>query len=83
MTLKGLEHVSVVGDTTAGGLGNNVWRELVNGWNYRMTISLTTDKNGISFEGTGIPPDEVVWISKADSVAGTDTQIEMAIELIR
>jgi len=52
MTLATQDHVAIVGDTTSGGLGLNTWRELPNGWNYRMTITLTSNNEGISFEST-------------------------------
>ena len=81
-TLRGLPHVSVVGDTTAGGLGNNIYRELPNGWTYRFTVWLTADGNGNIFEGRGIPPGFPVLISQQDSIDGIDTQLEKAIELL-
>ncbi len=81
--LKGLPYVHVVGDTTAGDIGLTVWRELPNGWNYRMTVTLTSNAEGISYEGTGIPPDYPVSLSKQDSIDGRDTQLEKAIELLR
>ncbi|MEL6562505.1 MAG: S41 family peptidase [Bacteroidota bacterium] len=83
MTLKDLTYVTIVGDTTAGGFGNSVWRELPNGWSYRMTITLISDKNGVSYEGIGIPPDEVIYISRQDSIDNRDPQIERAIELLK
>ena len=81
--LKGLSYVDVVGDTTAGDIGLTVWRELPNGWNYRMTVTLTSNADEISYEGIGIPPDYPVLLSKQDSLSGVDTQLEKAIELLR
>lgn len=83
MILKSQDHVSIVGDITAKGFGNSVWRELPNGWNYRMTTTLVSDENGISYEGIGITPDELVWISKTDSINNIDTQLEKAIEFLQ
>lgn len=83
MTLIREPHVTLVGDTTAGGLGLNVWRELPNGWNYRLTLSLVSDGEGVSYEYRGIPPDEVVFITRQDSIHEVDTQLEQAIELLR
>ncbi|WP_187696590.1 S41 family peptidase [Xanthovirga aplysinae] len=80
MALKDLENITVIGDTTAGSIGYFIGRELPNGWVYSITTALTSDRNGISYEGMGIPPDEVVWISKADSINGIDTQLEKAID---
>lgn len=83
MTLESQAHVTVVGDTTAGGLGLNAWRELPNGWNYRMTLTLTSNGEGISYEAAGIPPDEVVFFTMQDSINGIDPQIERAIEILQ
>ena len=83
MTLKTQGHVQIVGDTTAGGLGFNAWRELPNGWTYRLTTTLTSDKDRVSYEGRGIPPDQVVLFSVEDLENGIDPQLERAIELLR
>ncbi|MEM0938660.1 MAG: S41 family peptidase [Bacteroidota bacterium] len=82
MTLETQEHIMIVGDTTAGGLGLNTWRELPNGWNYRMTLTLTSNGDGISYEAQGIPPHEVVFFTKQDSIDRVDPQLDRAIELL-
>ncbi|MEM6736647.1 MAG: S41 family peptidase [Bacteroidota bacterium] len=82
MTLETQEHIMIVGDTTAGGLGLNTWRELPNGWNYRMTLTLTSNRDGISYEAQGIPPHEVVFFTKQDSIDRIDPQLDKAIELL-
>lgn len=76
------KHVTTVGDYTAGGLGLNSYRELPNGWNYRLTTTLTSNANNLTFEGSGIPPHEFVFITESDSVNGVDPQLEQAIELL-
>ncbi|MEM6633049.1 MAG: S41 family peptidase [Bacteroidota bacterium] len=75
-------YITTVGDFTAGGMGLNSYRELPNGWNYRLTTTLTSNANGVSFEGRGIPPDEQVFITAQDSIQGIDPQLERAIELL-
>ena len=76
-------NVTTIGDNTAGGLGANSYRELPNGWNYRFTTGLTTNAENVSYERTGIPPDEYVFITKTDSINGDDPQLERAIEILR
>jgi len=75
-------YVTTIGDFTAGGLGVNSYRELPNGWNYRLTTTLTSNRDDEIFERTGIPPHEIVYITKTDSINGIDTQLERAIELL-
>ena len=83
MTLRKMGNITLVGDTTAAGLGINIRRELPNGWSYRMTIGLVSDSDDISYEGIGVPPDEVVFISKQDSLMSMDKQLSRAIELLQ
>ncbi|MEL7002201.1 MAG: S41 family peptidase [Bacteroidota bacterium] len=82
MTLRKMNNVTIVGDTTAAGLGINLRRELPNGWSYRMTTGLVFDCDNVTFEGTGVPPDEVVFISKQDSTTRQDSQLLKALELL-
>lgn len=75
-------YITSVGDYSAGGLGLNSYRELPNGWNYRFTTTLTSNANDEIFEGNGIPPDELVYITKSDSINDIDPQLGRAIELL-
>ncbi len=77
-----LSNVKIIGDTTLGAFGNSIWRELPNGWSYRMTTTLTADKNGNVYEGKGIPPNITMWISKEDSTNGIDKILETAIDIL-
>jgi carboxyl-terminal processing protease len=77
------DYITTVGDFSAGGLGLNSYRELPNGWNYRLTTTLTSNRDDEFFEGKGVPPHERVFISKADSSSGIDPQLERAIDLLR
>lgn len=49
--------VTVVGDTTGGGSGNPMARELPNGWTYQLSRWIAYDSDGRTFEGVGLPPD--------------------------
>jgi len=60
LATKALPHVSLVGDTTGGGLGIPNGGQLPNGWTYRFSITqtLTLDKRP-DYEN-GIPPDIMI-----------------------
>lgn len=83
LQMKVFPNVTVVGDTTGGGSGNPIHRELPNGWGYRVPrwISYRPDKT--SFEGTGLVPDVPVWITKEDQDKQMDTIVEAALKLLR
>jgi C-terminal processing protease CtpA/Prc len=76
-------NITTVGDFSAGGLGLNTYRELPNGWNYRLTTTLTSNKDDEVFEALGIPPHVLVYITKTDSINMVDTQLERAIEILK
>ncbi|MEQ8705080.1 MAG: hypothetical protein RIC19_14235 [Phaeodactylibacter sp.] len=57
--------------------------ELPNGWGYSMSIGEWRAADGRSYEGIGLPPDEVVQNVRADYLNGRDEALERAIELLR
>lgn len=71
--------VTVVGDTTGGGSGYPLYRELPNGWKYRISRWIAYDAAGRTFEGVGLPPDHL--LSFADT-GTTDPILEKAIRLL-
>ena len=79
-----IPHVTIVGDTTGGGSGNPLKKELPNGWFLRTS---NTQKElaatGEDYQFIGISPDIAVWISEQDSLAGKDTILEEAIKLAK
>lgn len=79
---KILPRTITVGDTTAGGASSPIFRELPNGWSYRIPRQMFFTPNKQTVEGMGIAPDFPVWISKADSLAGRDPILERAIDLL-
>ena len=83
LMMRTLPHVTVVGDTTGGGSGNPVYRELPNGWTCRVPRWLEFTSNFESFEGVGLVPD--VWVSTPDALleGGTDRIFETAVEILR
>lgn len=82
--MKAFPNVTVVGDTTAGGSGNPIFRELPNGWEYRLSTWLVAEPETFDvLEGKGLPPDIQVDISKKDSIANIDTILERAIDILK
>lgn len=78
--MHSLPHVTVMGDTTGGGMGLPNGGQLPNGWTYRFSVTQTWDMDGNMYEN-GIPPDVVQYIDPADT--NTDAVIEAAIAAIR
>ena len=82
MAFMSLPNVSVIGDTTYGAHGTMIGRELANGWFYTIVPQLVEISEGISYEGTGLPPDLFVRNKADDMDAGVDSTLETAIAWI-
>jgi hypothetical protein len=78
---KALPHVTLVGDTTGGGLGLPNGGQLPNGWTYRFSITRTMSMCGNNWEN-GIPPDIFIRLQDNHSSTGIDDVIDKAIEYI-
>lgn len=83
LMFKALPHVTVIGDTTAGGSANPIALTLPNGWNYRVSRWIQYTAEHEVFEGRGIAPDIPVRITSADSTAGKDTILERGIQILQ
>jgi C-terminal processing protease CtpA/Prc len=81
LAMRNFPNVTIVGDTTGGGLGAPTGAELPNGWGFRFSASRTLSPEGENFED-GIPPDVQVNLESSDVEDGFDTIIEKAISLI-
>ena len=83
LMMRTLPHVTVVGDTTGGGAGNPVYRELPNGWTCRVPRWQAFTADFEPYEGVGLAPD--VWVSTPDALleSGTDRIFETAVEILR
>jgi carboxyl-terminal processing protease len=77
-------NVKLVGDTTAGDLGDPVYRELMNGWSYRLSTSIGAMANGYIIDGKGIVPQFLVVTSQEDAKPenNRDPMLEKSIEVI-
>ena len=82
LAMKQFPHVRLVGDTTAGNTGNNIFRELPNGWIYRISVWKKFTPDDVLIEGIGIPPDIHVAVSTSDDHMEKDAVIETAIQLL-
>jgi len=82
LQMREFPHVTVIGDTSGGGAGNPLFRELPNRWTYRIPRWQMFTPNMINFEGVGLYPDISIQISEVDSTAGIDTQLEEAIKFL-
>lgn len=77
-----LPNVTIMGDTTGGGLGLPNGGQLPNGWTYRCSITQTLDIYGHNYEN-GIPPDTVVYVDKTRLTQGIDDVLEAAMNRIK
>lgn len=84
MAMLTRSHVALVGDTTSGTATNPLWRDLPNGWIYRLSQSIESTPGGFapSVAG-GIPPLIFARTTPADSARGIDTPIESALSALR
>jgi hypothetical protein len=80
--VKGLDQVTVVGDTTGGGGGFPAFTELSNGWLMRVSAHRFYTADGLNVE-LGIDPDVRVDMEQADVDIGRDTILETALAIIR
>lgn len=83
LAMRTLPHAIVVGDTTGGGSGNPINRELPNGWTYTISTWVERDAAMRIFEGAGIAPDVTVMQSSRDTSLGRDSLIDQAIDELR
>lgn len=82
MAMQSLPYVTIVGDTTGGGVGSPVYRELPNGWTYRLSTRYYADAQQRIMEGVGLFPDVPVLTTATDSANGIDRILEKGIEII-
>jgi hypothetical protein len=57
LAMRTLPGVTTVGDTTGGGSGNPLYREMPNGWSFSVSRWIEWSLDGTTHEGVGIPPD--------------------------
>lgn len=82
MLMRSSANCSFVGDTTGGGSGNPTFRELPNGWYFRLSTWQCIDRDGNFCESRGIYPDIAVNIKAKELKLGIDAIIERAISIL-
>ncbi len=75
------DNVTLIGDTTGGGLGLPNGGDLPIGCHYRFSVTKTYDAARNDWEN-GVPPDVWVHIAPEDAALGKDAVIEKAVEII-
>lgn len=83
MALQARGDMVLVGDTTGGGTGNPVWRELPNGWTFRVPRWVSWSAAGDTVDGIGIAPDHPVQFDTAASSASDPILLRAIVELER
>ena len=83
MAMQVFSHVTIIGDNTGGGIGNPIFRELANGWSYRLSTKVAALPDRTIVEGVGINPDIKVVTTSQDSIKGIDIMLEKAIEFLK
>jgi len=88
--LRTQDHVTHIGRPTGGGISTKIFRYLINGWSYSISIQDVTDMDGNRYEAKGpgeyggIYPDFYIENHSHDlwSEPSTDSQIEFAIDYL-
>ena len=81
---KKIKHISLIGDTTAGGGGvpDEMFR-LPSGLKFRVPTRCAMRYDGKHVEWNGIPPDIVVPQTETDIINKKDKQLEFAINFLK
>jgi hypothetical protein len=82
LEMKALPQVISVGDTTNGCVSEPTWRELPNGWSFRLPFCMVATPDFKVYSGKGIPPDFPVIETQVDITHSIDKILEKGIEII-
>jgi hypothetical protein len=84
LCMRGLPHVTLVGQPSTGILSDNLKKQLPNGWTTSISNEFYCSADGKLFEGPGIPVDiESPVFKKDDFRAGYHLAVDKALELAR
>jgi carboxyl-terminal processing protease len=81
--LRDIGRARVIGTPTAGAALPSVVVELPNGDGFQYAIASYTSSGGMSLEGKGVQPDELVRLDRKSLLAGHDPQVDAAVNWIR
>jgi hypothetical protein len=79
LAAKAINNITIIGDTTGGGLGIPNGGQIPNGWTYRFSVSQAVDLNQNNYED-GVPPDIISYFDWSN--LNIDEVIERAIQEI-
>ena len=82
LLLKTQQHVTVIGDTTAGFANPVVSFNLTEDWTIEIPEMVTYTTDNTLLLNRGIAPDIAVPVSEADFVSGVDPVLDAALEMI-
>src|SRR5439155_20956064 len=83
LAMRALPGVTIVGDSTEGGAGNPVTRELPSGWAYRFPFMTWYEPDGTRFEEMGLTPDLWVRGSAEELAVGREAVLDGALAVWR
>ncbi len=82
LLLSSQQHVTVIGDTTAGFANPAVSFNLTEDWSIEIPSMVTYSLDGTLLFNSGIAPDIFIPASEADFAAGVDPVLDAALEMI-
>jgi C-terminal processing protease CtpA/Prc len=82
LAMRTLPHVTVVGETTAGGHSTMTLRNLPNGFGFTLPFERVFAADGVCYEGVGLDPSLSVAFDPDAFVAGDDTMLTAALEVL-
>ncbi|WP_339814450.1 S41 family peptidase [uncultured Imperialibacter sp.] len=82
LAMRLFPQVTIVGDTTGGGSGNPILRELPNGWVFRLSSWIAADPDNNTYEGIGLVPDIPVTMVAQNSLDDTDYALLEALRVL-
>lgn len=82
LMLRTYPHVTVIGSTTAGAMNANIYRELPNGWVYRISTGRMLSSEGERVDGKGLSPDIHVPFPAESADPTRDPVLDAAINIL-
>ncbi|MGH8249888.1 MAG: S41 family peptidase [Steroidobacteraceae bacterium] len=82
LALRALPQISVMGQSTAGMLSDNLNKPLPNGWELSLSNEIYTSCGGAVFEGRGITPDVPDEMDAANFVPALRASLVSAVDLL-
>ncbi|MCG8697177.1 MAG: S41 family peptidase [Bacteroidales bacterium] len=83
LSMRSIPGTKIFGDTTGGGSGNPLQKDLPNGWAFRLSNSQKRMPSGSDFQGVGIAPDSTIIITRNDERKNKDRVLEAAIDYLK